>query len=156
MIAMARELEDFKLKQETSSQPTPTPPAKASLELQSKCAAQSKVFFDQWLRDTPDYRKPDIGKTFTSHYDPAANSCYVEIIVAGIRIGNEFATSKFVSDAYEGSSLAEYYWMSRTGRKYWEVKPTMCSVKSHDGKTNYCDSDEIYQQMVRDTYGVNE
>lgn len=129
-------------------------PQKASLDLQAKCAARSREVFRQWLLETPEYKKPGINAYFTNHYDAKANSCFIETIVTAVPVGNEFSTTKFVSDAFEGSLLANYLWISRPDKKYWEVPPMDCMVKGTDGKENHCDSDEEFQQMVRAIYGV--
>jgi len=153
---MAVEIESLKTKQAGVPRPISLAPAKADLDMQTKCAAQAKVFFNQWLRENPQYREPDVSNTFSDHYDPATSGCYVEIVESGKRVGSEFSVSKYVSDAYESSALADYFWVSRTGHSDWEVKPVICNVKGHDGKDNHCESDDDFKQMVHDTYGVNE
>ncbi len=129
---------------------------KASLALQEKCAGGSKKVFDQWLQGTLEYRKPGISTSFSDHYDPESNGCFMETVVTPVPVGNEFSTIKFVSDAYEGSVLANYVWISKPDKKYWEVSPMECMVKGRDGKENHCSSDEEFQQMVRVLYGVVE
>lgn len=112
--------------------------------------------FRQWLLENPEYKKPGINAYFTNHYDGKANSCFMETVVAAVPVGNEFSTTKFVSDAFEGSMLANYLWISKPDKKYWEVPPMDCMVKARDGKDNHCDSDEEFQQLVRAIYGVVE
>lgn len=115
------------------------------------------MVFDQWFKEAaPEYKGPYVSRTFSNHYDSGTRSCYVEIDVTPVKVGAEFSTMRFLSDAYEGSDLGSYTWISKAGKKYWEVKPFDCRVKGRNGKDNYCDSDDSFKELVFKTYGLNE
>lgn len=131
-------------------------PPRASLDLQAKCAVRSRAVFQQWLLENPEYSKSGITAYSTNHYDPKSNSCFMATVVTLVPVGKELSTTKFVTDAFEGSMLANYLWIPKPDKKYWEVPPMECMVKGRDGKENHCDSDEEFQRMVRRIYGVVE
>lgn len=133
----------------------PALPAKGTLEEQASCAKQSKVYFDQWVRDSP-AQSVGYSQNFSNHYDAQTRTCYVEIVNWGAKVGREFANSKFLADAYEGSEIADYYWLSKAGHKYWDVPPQQCEVKDQNGAMTHCDSDDSFKELVLHRYGISE
>jgi hypothetical protein len=122
----------------------------ATLSEQKACAHQAKKFFNEGEppKDATKYE-------FTSHYDAANKVCYVRVDTAVI-LNGKLSVSSLVADAFEGRELAYYLRSSDPGKKYWEVKPTMCHVKSIDGEKITCESTEEFESLVDKHFGLGE
>ena len=57
-------------------------------------------------------------------------------------------TNKFLSNAFEGKSFAEYAWRSDKVKKYWEVKPFVCKVTLPSGEDKNCESSDEWEELV--------
>jgi|GEM_PF-5870023 len=115
-LTLTAELEKLRLKNIDTATATATTQAvmKGTPQEQAACATQAEAYFKRWLKDaSPADKSPNVGRSFSSHYEVATRSCFFEIIIQLVPVGKEFSTSKYVSDAYEGSDLADYLWISR-------------------------------------------
>jgi hypothetical protein len=124
----------------------------ATLSEQKACGDQAKKFFNEF--EAP---KHATKYEFTSHYDSANKVCYIRIDTAAAALKNgEVSISSLVADAFEGRELAYYLWFSEAGKKYWEVKPTMCHVKPINGEKITCESTEEFESLVDKHFGLGE
>ena len=49
--------------------------------------------------------------------------------------------------------LEHYMWSSQKNKKYWEVKPLVCSV-TVQGQDTKCASDDEFKKMVTEKFGL--
>jgi hypothetical protein len=64
-------------------------------------------------------------------------------------VANTIFTTKFVLDAFERKSYAEYTWKTDPVKKYWEVPPTECVVTLADRTRKICKSSEEFDALVK-------
>jgi hypothetical protein len=124
----------------------------ATLAQQKMCADQAQRSFNE-----SDFSKPKKTDTenyqYTSHYDAAANVCY--IMVSGTYNGNgKPAASDVVYDAFEGRMYANYVWINTQNKKYWEVPPMICSVKPRGGDEIICHSSDEFETLIDKYFGI--
>lgn len=119
-------------------------PKNGSLELQGKCAEQSQRFFKE-----SGYTLKDMAQ-YEDHYNVRLNKCFVVLDNTDFKTvpGTSFI-SRNLFDAFEGKSFGEYIWKSDKVKKYWEVKPMMCSVTAERGEKISCDSEDKYNELIK-------
>src|ERR1035438_6326439 len=101
------------------AQPLFTPIA-ATLAQQKMCEEQAaKRYLEDKNRDDFGLNKknPPI-ESYTSHFDPSVNVCYVRI---NSTTGNPSGGTDVVYDAFGGRVFATYIWINIEGKKYYEV-----------------------------------
>jgi hypothetical protein len=127
---------------------------RATLAKQNMCDAQaSKVFHKGWKLEGHFKEDPSGMNGYTSHFDPSANVCYVWVRWGKIDKGGvSFADT--ISDAFEGRIYASYIWVNLKGKKYWEVTPTLCSVKPRGQDEITCKSEEEFVSLVDKYFGI--
>lgn len=116
-------------------------PNGATLDFQDKCAKQAKVAFDSERRGKDDLT------SYTNHYNAKVNKCFIE----------EYSTqplpfptvTRVVSDAFEGKEYGQYFWNNPKGKKYGEVPPTLCKVRSLSGEETLCNSSEEFDGLLK-------
>jgi hypothetical protein len=120
-----------------------------SLDFQAMCATQSRKVFQEYENEF----KAGAGKMYTvssdyqSHYNTKLNKCLL-LIEATRMLGDQTSTSVYLSDAYERRIYANYLWISKKDKKYWEVPPTECElVPSLRNKQN-CTTREEFDAFV--------
>jgi len=112
------------------------------LEFQEKCALQAEKVFKALGYNLQ-------ADSLQSHYHPERNRCFMQ--VAAFPKSNpdgSIFTFKFLLDAYEQRSLAEYAWRSHKDKKYTEVPPVMCKFTEPGKPEVACNSDEAFEQFV--------
>ena len=113
-----------------------------NLDLQKQCSEQALLTF----------RDLGWGKTkaafFTDHYNAKMNKCFIRIENSDIKFGIP-TVWKSLNDAYERTQYGEYLWMNTEGKKYWEVKPTTCSVTLPSGEKKDCLSDAEFDVLAK-------
>jgi hypothetical protein len=57
--------------------------------------------------------------------------------------------TKTLSDAFEGKGYGSYMWRSDPVKKYWEVRPFVCSVKLPSGEEKACTSTEEFDELAK-------
>jgi hypothetical protein len=124
----------------------------APLSEQRMCAAQAKKFYNE--TDFPN-TKHATKNEFTSHYDSVNRICYVRVNLTTVENGMA-SVGSYIFDAFENRTYASYIWFSQEGKKYWEVKPTECSVKPVNGKKIICESTEEFEDLVDKYFGLGE
>jgi hypothetical protein len=116
----------------------------ASIEMQQKCAQQSKAEFNRSGFDKDDTAN------FTNHYNAKLNKCFVEMFsMKSHRTPYVPTVYRSVSDAFEGKTYGEYMWINDLGKKYWEVKPFVCKVTLLSGEDKYCESDREFEELIK-------
>ena len=112
------------------------------LDLQEKCALQAdKVFRAMGYKLEAD--------SLQSHFHPAKGRCFM--LMATFPKSNpdgSFVTFKYMLDAYEQKSYAEYGWRSRNDKPYSEVRPFMCKLIRSVGNEVACTSNDEFEQFV--------
>jgi hypothetical protein len=124
----------------------------ATLAQQKMCADQAQRSFNESAFSEP--KKTDTESyEYTSHYDAAANVCY--IMVHGAPTGRgALSSSDVVYDAFEGRVYANYIWINTENKKYWEVPPTECSVKPRGGDEIICRSSDEFETLIDKHFGI--
>jgi hypothetical protein len=114
-----------------------------SLELQAECSKQAARVFkaDGW-----DKKKDQA--VYQNHYNEKLNKCFVLEVVTTMTAG-QFMTTKFLSDAFEGKTVANYSWVSDKVKKYWEVAPFVCSVTLPSGEGKACQSSDEFDELIK-------
>jgi hypothetical protein len=114
------------------------------------CNASRKAFQEfenEWKTGVGANMYRTIGSDYQSHYNTKLKKCLL-LIEATRMLGGENMTTVYLSDAYERRPYANYMWMSRKDKKYWEVPPTECElVPSLRNKRN-CTSREEFDAFV--------
>lgn len=128
----------------------------ASLDEQKKCDAQaSKVYHEGRARDGYHGEDSTGMNGYTSHFDPATNTCYVWIHFSTID-DKTVTLADTISDAFEGRLYASYLWFNplNAGKKFWEVKPMTCSVKPRKQGEITCKTEEEFDSLVDKYFGI--
>jgi hypothetical protein len=147
-----QQIQDLTVKLNSASNAAP------SLELQEKCAVQSRTEFktEGWDKEQ--------GTSYLNHYDPTLKKCFLEIEQTSVEKFARTAkghpvpfTSLMVSDAFEGRSYASYSWRNPEGKKYWDVAPAVCTVTfPASGEQQTCQSKEEFDALVAQAFGIRE
>ncbi len=99
---------------------------------------------------------------YANHYDAKANVCYIMVRELTMLTDKDDAKDKTLStsivvyDAFEGRVYANYLWMNRLkeGKKYWQIKPTECSVKPQGQGELDCVTSEEFEKLVDKYFGI--
>jgi hypothetical protein len=138
---------------------TAAPAAPVDNNTRQATLAQQKICADQATRsfngsDFSKHGKADtMSYEYTSHYDAAANVCYIMVIGTFNGKGKP-AASDLVYDAFEGRVYANYVWINTQNKKYWEVPPMMCSVKPRGGDELTCHSSDEFETLIDKHFGI--
>jgi hypothetical protein len=63
---------------------------------------------------------------------------------------NEQNVTVYLTDAYERRIYANYQWISRPNKKYWEVPPSTCELIPSLKEKRHCNSREEFDAFVAD------
>ena len=130
-------------------------PRQATLADQKMCADQAKRFFTDEIQ-TQIRMTVMVPPDYIDHYDAKSNVCYVAILqFDSIDGGKTITTSTGVFDAFENTSDATYVWTSDKTKKYWQVKPTMCTVRPPGLPSVICTSDAEFDELVEKHFGLH-
>jgi hypothetical protein len=91
--------------------------------------------------------------SYTSHYDPIVNVCYVRIDRLSSE-GGAPSSSVIITDAFEGRVYADYFWINPHGKKYWEVAPSDCQVSIPAKDTIKCNSSDEFDSLTEKYFGT--
>jgi hypothetical protein len=126
-----------------------TEDAKRILELQGICAQKAEEFYIKggWDKDSPSTTGTMNG--YESHYNQRMNKCFIYITsVSGQK--NSGSTGRYLSDAIEGRSYAEYFQNVQGNKKYWEVVPQDCMLLNEPcGCNNYFDCENKFDDFKK-------
>lgn len=129
----------------------------ATLAEQKMCADQAKKFFTDDIQAQVQIRTTVVAPPdYIDHYDAKGNVCYVAILqFDSIDGGKTMTTSTGVFDAFENTSYATYVWTSDKTKEYWQVKPTMCTVRPPGLPSVTCTSDDEFDELVEKYFGLH-
>lgn len=119
-------------------------PVAASLAQQKMCDEQAAKKFSE-----NGHGKYD---TYTSHYDPTVNVCYVRV--------ESFSAEKFpvvtdvVYDAFGGRVYANYTWINSHNKKFWEVPPSTCEIHIPGKPDETCKTNAEFDELTEKYFGV--
>ena len=97
-----------------------------SLDQQERCAQQVKRAYAETDAEFEAYNRAATQSTvrisgdYQSHYNVKLGKCLM-LVETRDMIGSQSITTAYVRDANERRQYATYLWMSREGKKYWEV-----------------------------------
>jgi hypothetical protein len=115
-----------------------------SLALQEKCAKQARDEFKSqgWAKEQL--------AGYTNHYVAQLNKCFIIIQSTDTKTApGQIITTMSVFDAFEGKQYADYFWETKKGKKYWEVKPFLCKVTLPSGEEKVCTSEQEFTELIR-------
>lgn len=118
-----------------------------NLQLQEKCAEQAKkVFHALGYKDVQQGLNTD---AYQSHYNTKLGKCFMAVESTNMTTtpGTLFI-NRVLLDAFEQREYAEYTWMSRNDKKYWEVPPTICKLIESSTSEQICKSEDEYKAFV--------
>jgi hypothetical protein len=121
-------------------------PVEASLAQQKMCDEQAAKKFRESGHGALD--------TYTSHYDPTVNVCYIRV--------NSTSTKKFpivadvVYDAFGGRIYANYMWINSQNKKFWEVPPSTCEIHIPGKPDEICKTATEFDELTAKYFGVTQ
>lgn len=121
-----------------------TTPKSSSLDLQAQCARQAALIYKDsgWEKE--------VMAGYENHYNEKLNKCFVIMQNTDTKIApGKITTSRFLSDAFEGRNLGNYFWQSDKTKKYWEVAPYTCDVTLPSGEKKVCKSSEEFEELLK-------
>jgi hypothetical protein len=122
-----------------------------TLDFQAMCATQARKAFQEWeIERTKSEKKfggTDVSSDYQSHYNTKLKKCLI-LIEATSMLGDQASTSVDLSDAYERRIYASYLWISKQGKKYWEVPPSSCELIPSLRQKTSCTTREEFDDFV--------
>jgi hypothetical protein len=70
------------------------------------------------------------------------------LIEATHNFGKQISTTVLLTDANERRIYAYYLWLSREGKKYWEVPPAECELSPSVREKTNCTTREEFDAFV--------
>lgn len=131
-------------------------PEAATLAQQKMCDEQAAKRFheDENSDDFGTKKKNPPITSYTSHYDPAVNVCYVRInSFGGV---DSAAVSDVVYDAFGGRVYATYIWVNPLKKKFYEVPPSECEINIPGKPLEKCNSSEEFNELAEKYFGVTQ
>jgi hypothetical protein len=114
------------------------------LELQAQCTKQAAIAFKEsgWEKEQM--------AGYENHYNERLNKCFVIMQNTDVKsTPGQIITSRFLSDAFEGKNLGNYFWESDRKKKYWEVAPFTCDVTVPSGEKKTCKSSDEFEELLK-------
>ena len=124
-----------------------------SLDRQERCAQQAKrAFAELDAENRADMKKMGDGMSrfsgdYQSHYNVKLGICLMFVETTDV-LGAQVVTSAYVRDAYERRQYATYVWMSRDGKKYWEVPPMACEIGPSLNDKRLCKTRKEFDELA--------
>lgn len=119
---------------------TPQDTNAASLQQQEMCGAQAKKAFEELNTNS---LPGEYWQDYESHYNTKLNRCLIITHRASAK-----NTSEMLSDANEQHVFADFYWVPRDDKKYWEVPPVTCEFETAYGQMEHCNSQGEFNTAV--------
>lgn len=114
------------------------------LELQAQCAKQATTAFKEsgWEKESL--------AGYENHYNEKLNKCLVIMQNTDTKTApGKIITSRYLSDAFEGKNLGNYFWESDRTKKYYEVAPFECDVTIPSGEKKTCKSSDEFEELLK-------
>jgi hypothetical protein len=124
-----------------------------SLDQQERCAQQAKGAYAETEAEFEAYNRAQTQKTvrvsgdYQSHYNVKLGKCLMLVETRNM-IGSQFTTLAYVRDPNERRQYATYVWISREGKKYWEVPPVDCELTPSLHEKRFCKTREEFDEFV--------
>jgi hypothetical protein len=124
-----------------------------SLDQQERCAQQAKRAYaeldEQNGAETQkmDLKTVNISGDYQSHYNVKLGKCLM-LVERSDMLGSQSITTAYVMDANERRQYATYVWMSREGKKYWEVPPMACELAPSLREKRSCKTREEFDEFA--------
>jgi hypothetical protein len=124
-----------------------------SLDQQERCAQQAKRAYAeldaQYGAETQEMgiKTVHISGDYQSHYNVKLGKCLM-LVERRDMLGSQSTTTAYVMDANERRQYATYVWMSREGKKYWEVPPMTCELTPSLREKRFCKTREEFDEFV--------
>jgi hypothetical protein len=122
-----------------------------TLDQQERCAQQARRAFQEIKAETQIANKKfgttEISSDYQSHYNTKIGKCLMLVDTTDM-VGDETSMSAYLMDANERRQYAFYLWISRKGKKYWEVPPTSCELTPSLREKKLCTSREEFDEFV--------
>jgi hypothetical protein len=120
-------------------------PEAASLAQQKMCDEQAAKRFRE--------NEPSGLDSYTSHYDPAVNVCYVRIH----SISSKPATiGDVVYDAFGGRVYAKYVWSNPERKQFSEISSIECEINIPGKPAEKCTTFEKFNELTEKYFGVTQ
>ena len=118
---------------------------------QVECSKYAQSFFDYFEPNGKSSRMDE----FTNHYNVKLKKCFVLIkTYTQSNLGGDLnmGSGKDLYDAVEKKIYASYSWMSRNGKKYWEVPPLWCDIYKYDSSSVHetCKDEEEFDAYTNE------
>lgn len=68
--------------------------------------------------------------------------------------GDTVWTTETVLDAFERIVYAAYTWRSEKNKKYQDIPPLVCSIKTLAGDKTECHSDVEFDELIHRNFGL--
>lgn len=157
LAVLSNSCSNTETKPSTAPAPTVTVIPTPTLEQQRMCADQAKKAFDESEKVPQISGNRSIGASYTDHFDVSTTTCYVETADSWTTDrGTKFCDAKIISDAFEGHVYATYIWCSDKKKKYWEVAPLACKLKTSQLAEKACHSSDEFDSFAREHFGTGE
>jgi hypothetical protein len=113
-----------------------------SLDQQERCAQQARRAFQEIQTEArASNQKMDLSPVSDDYQSHGKCLMLVETTTM---LGSQENVSSYLMDANERREYAFYVWISRQGKKYWEVPPTSCDLTPSLREKKTCkDRDEF-------------
>ncbi len=120
-----------------------------SLDQQERCAQQAKRAYADL--ETPNGAEAQktvrLSGDYQSHYNLKLGKCLM-LVERRDMLGSQSITTAYVIDANERRQYATYVWMSREGKKYWEVPPMACELAPSLREKRFCKTREEFDEFA--------
>ncbi len=124
-----------------------------SLDQKERCAQQTKrAYAELDAQNGTETQKMGletvhISGDYQSHYNVKLGKCLM-LVERSDMLGSQSITTAYVMDANERRQYATYVWMSREGKKYWEVPPMACELTPSLREKRFCKTREEFDEFA--------
>ncbi len=124
-----------------------------SLDQQERCAQQAKrAYAELDAENNAEIQKKNlktviISGNYQSHYNMKLGKCLM-LVERSDMLDAQSITTAYVMDANEHRMYAVYVWMSREGKKYWEVPPMACDLTPSLREKRFCKTREEFDEFA--------
>jgi hypothetical protein len=120
-----------------------------SLDQQERCAQQAKrAYAELETQNGAETQKTvRLSGYYQSHYNVKLGKCLM-LVERSDMLDSQSITTAYVIDANERRQYATYVWMSREGKKYWEVPPMACELAPSLREKRFCKTREEFDEFA--------
>jgi hypothetical protein len=124
-----------------------------SLDQQERCMQQAKRTYTELDAQNGaetqrmGLKTVHISGDYQSHYNVKLGKCLM-LVERSDMLDSQSITTAYVMDANEHRQYAIYVWMSREGKKYWEVPPMACELTPSLREKRFCKTREEFDEFA--------